>query len=202
MEEQRRLRSNVRMRRHRNRSSDNVRALRSQADRERKRTARQQATESRRSQHVSARGLICACVYLVKLKWLLKVSLLWQTQRVHKSPQRTQCPWKMPSENPGRHRYTCTVIDLGLSWYSREILFLQRYYYTQVIFRKLKKNTDLPEDYQSVIKTLQNIICQLYCEKSKIYHCIKIVAYNNMTLKKLSRHDMDVEGWNPYPKAL
>ena len=151
VEEQRRLRSNVRMRRHRNRSSDNVRALRSQADRERKRTARQQATESRRSQHVSARGLICACVYLVKLKWLLKVSLLWQTQRVHKSPQRTQCPWKMPSENPGRHRYTCTVIDLGLSWYSREILFLQRYYYTQVIFRKLKKNTDLPEDYQSVI---------------------------------------------------
>ena len=38
-------------RRHRNRSSDNVRALRRQADRERKRVARQQATESRRSQH-------------------------------------------------------------------------------------------------------------------------------------------------------
>ena len=37
-------------RRHRNRSSDDVRALRRQADRERKRAARQQATESRPSQ--------------------------------------------------------------------------------------------------------------------------------------------------------
>ena len=44
MEEQRRLRSRVRTRRPRNRSSDDVRALRRQADRERKRAARQQAT--------------------------------------------------------------------------------------------------------------------------------------------------------------
>jgi len=65
VEEQRRLRSRVRTQRQRNRSSDDVRALRRQADRERKRAACQQATESRRSQLVLARGLICACVYLV-----------------------------------------------------------------------------------------------------------------------------------------
>ena len=59
VKEQRRLRSRVKTRRHRNRSSDDVRALRRQADRERKRAARQQATESRRSH------LICACVCLV-----------------------------------------------------------------------------------------------------------------------------------------
>ena len=46
MEEQRRLRSRVRTRRHGNRSSDDVRALRRQADRERKRAARQQATDT------------------------------------------------------------------------------------------------------------------------------------------------------------
>ena len=68
VEEQQRLRSRVRMQRHRNHSSDDVRALRRQADRERKRAARQQATESRWSQRVSARGLICACVYLVRCK--------------------------------------------------------------------------------------------------------------------------------------
>ena len=38
------------MQRHRNRSSDAVRALRRQADREKKRAVRQQATESQRSQ--------------------------------------------------------------------------------------------------------------------------------------------------------
>ena len=38
--------SRVRTRRHRNRSSDDVRALRRQADRERKRAARQQATDT------------------------------------------------------------------------------------------------------------------------------------------------------------
>ena len=46
VEEQRRLRSRVRTQRHRNRSSDDVRALRRQADRERKRAARQQATDT------------------------------------------------------------------------------------------------------------------------------------------------------------
>ena len=28
------------------------------------------------------------------------------------------------------------------------------------------------EDYQSVIERTKNTICRLYCEKSKIYHCI------------------------------
>jgi len=46
VEEQRRLRNRVRMQRHRNRSSDDVRALRRQADRERKRAVRQQATDT------------------------------------------------------------------------------------------------------------------------------------------------------------
>ena len=54
VEEQLRLRSRVRTRRHRNRSSDDVRAVRRQADRERKRAARQQATDH--------------CVYHVSLR--------------------------------------------------------------------------------------------------------------------------------------
>ena len=42
------------------------------------------------------------------------------------------------------------VIDLRLSQYSREILFLQHFDHTLVILRQLE------EDYQAVIKMLQN----------------------------------------------
>ena len=57
VEEQWRLQSRVRTRRHRNHSSDDVRALRRQADRERKRAARQQATDTGQPDGTALQGM-------------------------------------------------------------------------------------------------------------------------------------------------